>query len=139
MASGINHFKGAEWVLRYLRSENLWDDLLRLEISQAGGIRRYDANVGGIMVEFKSWRSFNNHTFIRQILRDDRLGNVGGYRLKWVFDGRQGIGTQADVIRSARQALDNYYYNPRLRALWGIDHASYTRIYNELPRIIDVG
>jgi hypothetical protein len=112
LAKGSGWFHGAEWVLRYLENQGLWGQVQKLEaLSEAGG-RRWDADIGGGLYQFKNWGAFLDATFLKQILED--FAQTGGFRrrtVRWVFEPR--LGPKEAVVKRARQSINDAFANNR--------------------------
>jgi hypothetical protein len=134
MAVGGNKLIGAEWVLRYINSRKLWDSVVRFEALEETiglGRRCYDAIIGGVRVQFKSWGRFIPDTFLEQIRKDyhNLRGNLSA--LKWVFEER-GFSGKSDVIERMTITLRGAIMRREIR------HVTGERIIQALPRIVIV-
>lgn len=98
LARAGNFPKGARWVLRYLRLNGKVVTSFELLLEEGGLRRIYDALVGGVHHEFKSWSQFFKDSFKRQFLNDLRMGQD----FKWVFTDEM---SKEYIHRSIREIL----------------------------------
>lgn len=104
LVRGYNFFTGAEFVLRYLDDNNLWGNVTRFEIASTRGGRRWDAEITGTLIQFKSWSVFLSDSFLRQFAQDYQLTGGSPQRaLRWIFDRR--LGTQSEIEAMAVDAI----------------------------------
>ena len=134
LAQGGGKLQGAEWVLRYIdrRRPALWDKITKFEaFEEAGSLggRVYDAVIGGVRYQFKSWREFYPSTFLSQIKKD--LAKTSMRKLKWVFEARE-LGTKRQIIKKMEQTLRNAVKTGN------ITDKAVERIIRNLDKIVEV-
>jgi hypothetical protein len=110
LAKGHNFFTGAEWVLRWIDESGMWSEVKRFEVESEIAGRRWDAQIGENLYQFKSWSKFWESTFLKQVLQDyKKSGNFKTFEVRWVFESR--IGDVEAVKTMMRDALDNALSN----------------------------
>jgi hypothetical protein len=116
LAKGYNFFTGAEWVLRFITENKLWEKVKAFEIEETDpdGTRRWDAKIGQTLFQFKSWIKFWASTFIKQVHQDFlKSGGFGKFLVQWVFDAK--IGDYQSVKTAMIAALDAELARPEPR------------------------
>ena len=110
LAKGHNFFTGAEWVLRWIDESGMWSEVKRFEVESEIAGRRWDAQIGENLYQFKSWSKFWESTFLKQVLQDYKKGgNFKTFEVRWVFESR--IGDVEAVKTMMRDALDKALSN----------------------------
>jgi hypothetical protein len=105
LAKGHNFFTGAEWVLRWIDESGMWSEVKRFEVESETAGRRWDAQIGENLYQFKNWSKFWESSFLKQILQDfQKSNNLKTFEVRWVFDPR--IGDVEAVKTMMRTALD---------------------------------
>jgi len=138
LTKGYNFYTGAEWVLRWIDLTDSWNRVREFEVLEIdeSGTRRWDANIGGALFQFKSWSDFWKNTFLKQISQDyEKTGGFADRKVRWVFDLKGNIedlqevkDAMIDALTAARDAGD-----PRFPA------RKVARIIASLDNIVTVG
>jgi hypothetical protein len=106
LAKGHNFYTGAEWVLRWITENGMWDAVKRFEVESEIGGRRWDAQIGGNLYQFKAWSKFWDRSFLKQMLQDyKQSGGFKKFLVKWVMEGK--LGDVEAVKTMMREALDD--------------------------------